>query len=92
MQTIAAVVSAMITLIAVGLSWRVYTYQRTQAHFALALSLHEKLTTGEVATARDVLHPLQYGDETVRGLSELGKRWLLTIRHCGHLSGSMPAV
>lgn len=67
MQTIAAVVSAVITLIAVGLSWRVYTYQRTQAHFALALSLHEKLTTGEVATARDVLHTLQYGDETVKG-------------------------
>ena len=49
------------------ISWRVYTYQRQQTHFQLALSLHRDLTTGEVAKARDKLGAIQHGNEDVKG-------------------------
>jgi hypothetical protein len=67
LQTAIAVASVIIALVATGVTWRVYTYQRRQNQLALALALHQDLTTGEVAAARDVIGTLWYADEPTRG-------------------------
>jgi hypothetical protein len=67
MQNAVSIASALIALIAIFVSWRVYAYQRQQNQFALALALHRDLTTGEVAMARDVIGTIWYGDEPKRG-------------------------
>jgi hypothetical protein len=67
MEISISLASAAFALAAIGVTWRVYSHQRTQSHFALALSLHRDLTTGEVAVARDLIGTLWYGDEPIRG-------------------------
>jgi hypothetical protein len=73
MQEATSVVSIVIAIAAAAISWRVYTYQRLQSHFALVLALHQDLTSGEVAVARDKLGAIQYGDEATKGAVTLAE-------------------
>lgn len=60
LQTLAAVSSTLIALLSATVAILVFRRQRRQADFELARSLHQDLTSGDVAHARDLLATLHY--------------------------------
>jgi hypothetical protein len=84
-QTLAAVISTLIALLSAAVAVLVFLRQRRQSDFELARSLHQDLTSGEVARARDLLGTVHYaGSRTLAdaGAAEAVRAAYFTVLWC----------
>lgn len=61
MPELAGLLSTVIAVAAVVIALAAYRFERRRAHFEIARTLHQDLTTGEVARSRKILGELHYG-------------------------------